>query len=102
MTKEWKRALRGLSSFRSLSRFSEVEEMGSIHVRDKQSWILLLQTTKYDVICSKNEVFIILSVCPIAQQRAPLLISSLVSLRRVLVRFKHAKEELRWLWISLI
>lgn len=37
MTKGWKNGLRGLSSFRSLSWLSEVEERGSIHVSKETS-----------------------------------------------------------------
>lgn len=37
MTKGWKNGLRGLSSFRSLSWLSEVEERGSIHVNEETS-----------------------------------------------------------------
>lgn len=37
MTKEWKNGLKGLSSFRSLSWFREVEERGSIHVSKETS-----------------------------------------------------------------
>lgn len=37
MTKGWKNGLRGLSSFRSLSWLSEVEERGSIHVSEETS-----------------------------------------------------------------
>ena len=55
MTKGWKKGLKGLSSFRSLSWLSEVEERGSIHVSKETSKVgyltlmRLVQRAKWDI-----------------------------------------------------
>lgn len=138
MTKGWKNGLRGLSSFRTLSWLSEVEERGSIHVNEETSKVGYSYCKEacyilfFSLFLGLNTRFSLshfyypqVSQCQsrVYISERSLLISPKICLkasnnfRRVLVRFKHAKEEVRYLrfgqrantrenkcyaWISLI